>query len=742
MSLAKPCKNPFQKTYKRFFHDSQKDKYLKRLKENLNETDLDKLDPNSLTDRILLCIKDAINTTFPLRKVSRKEAKKLQNPWMTTEILNEQNTRDKLKKKWIISGHITDSPEHIAYKTVRNRVVKMIRIARKNSSLKNCEEAKGDSGKMWKVIREATNTKSKPNITPDFIKVKTAEGNFKKIQNKTEIADEMNGQFCQMGANLAKKLPSTQALFTDYLQTPNPNHARFILHPATEPEVDKESQELDISKSTGVDKIPPKVVKWSAVVLTPILTKLINMCFLGGIYPDSLKLARVIPIFKGGNKNDSSLYRPISILTQINRIFEKLLRDRLYDFMKDKLYRKQFGFRPKNSTEHPVLDLKENVFENCSKKQISCILFLDLKKAFDSVSHQILLKKLEYYGVQGVALKLFRSYLTNRKQLTVIGDCVSALDLIEWGVPQGSVLGPLLFLIFINDIPHASDLDTWLFADDTALLSSASNLSLLQTKMNRQVDMVHDWLLANRLSVHYVDKSKYMLINKNISTSVDNDFELKMGNHVISRTKTYKYLGLLVDEKFSWVDHINKVCWKLSQVAGVMFKIRTLLSKEAMMLVYHALVGSKLRYGLVCWATAAQCLLDKVTVIHNKIITYMTFSKRCSRMWPLYCQLNVLPLDILIKIEHAKTMYKFEKKMLPEVFENYFQKPTHQHNTRFASTHNNFALVRITSAKEKSMLKYIGPKVWADIPLHIKNASSLKVFINFYRNHLIGNYDS
>ena len=159
------------------------------------------------------------------------------------------------------------------------------------------------------------------------------------------------------------------------------------------------------------------------------------------------------------------------------------------------------------------------------------------------------------------------------------------------------------------------------------------------------------------------------------------------------------------------------------------------------MLVYHALVGSKIRYGLVCWATAAKPLLDKISVAHNTIITYMTFSKCCSRMWPLYCQLNVLPLDLLIKIEHAKTMYKFEKKMLPEVFDDYFQKPSHQHNTRFASSHNNFAMVRITSAIERSLLKYIGPKVWANIPLQIKNAPSLKVFINLYRNHLIGNHD-
>ena len=169
-------------------------------------------------------------------------------------------------------------------------------------------------------------------------------------------------------------------------------------------------------KGLGVDKIPPKLLKWGAPILIPVLTKLFNKCLLGGIYPDSLKIARVKPIFKGGIKNQIPSYRPISILTQINRIFEKILRDSLYDFMKDKLYRKQFGFRPKNSTEHPVLDMKEVILENSSKKLVSCILFLDLKKAFDTVSHQILLKKLDYYSVKRVALKLFESYL-DRKQL-------------------------------------------------------------------------------------------------------------------------------------------------------------------------------------------------------------------------------------------------------------------------------------------------------------------------------------
>ena len=572
------------------------------------------------------------------------------NPWINRDIIKERKLRDKLRAKWVKSGHVIGSEEHKAFKACRNKVTKMKRVAQKEKLQKQCEEAKGDSGKLWKVARTAMNQKRKHNTTPDFLKVGTAEGEKTKIDDQCDIANEMNKQFTQMGAKLADKLGTTSAKFTDYLEFPNPNRDILILLRITESEVEKLIQELDLNKSVGIDEIPPKLIKWASSLLVPILTFLFNKCIMSGIYPDSLKIARVTPIFKGGDKNDASSYRPISILTQFNRIFEKLLRDRLYDFVEDKLYNKQFGFRPKNSTEHPILDLKENIFKNCSKKLISCILFLDLKKAFDSVSHKILLAKLEYYGVQGVALKFFRSYLSNRKQQTCVGDHVSVLDLIEWGVPQGSVLGPLLFLIFINDIYRASDLGTWLFADDTLLVSSAVSLTLLQIEMNNQVEKVQDWLLANKLSVHYVDKSLYMLINKNKTTRVeDGAFELKMGGHIIARTNSYRYLGIIVDEKFTWADHINDVCFRLSQVAGVIYKIRHLLSKQALMLVYHGLVGSKLRYGLICWATADKFLLKKVNVAHNKIVTYMTFSKRCSSLWPLYCQVKVLPLDILIK---------------------------------------------------------------------------------------------
>ena len=196
------------------------------------------------------------------------------------------------------------------------------------------------------------------------------------------------------------------------------------------------------------------------------------------------------------------------------------------------------------------------------------------------------------------------------------------------------------------------------------------------------------------------------------------------------------YLGILFDDKLSWEPHVSELCKKLSQIAGVIFKHRSLLSKTALMLVYHSLVGSSIRYGLICWGTANQTLLQKVNVIHNRIVRYLTFSLPCSTAWPLYSSLNVLPLDILIQMEWGKMMFQFLNKMLPKAFENYFRKPNHQHATRFASSLN-FELVRAKTLREGLMLRTIGPKTWTGVPLEIKKSTSLHVFTKDYRSFLI-----
>ena len=205
----------------------------------------------------------------------------------------------------------------------------MIANAKNKDALKDCEVAKGNSAKMWKAVNKAMN--KKPNTNPDFVKTRDANGDIVRINCKNEIANVMNKQFTEMGSKLAEKLDTTEKLFSDYLKNATPKS--FFIQAACEPETEKYINEADINKATGLDEIPAKLLKWAAALFASMLTKLFNKCIEEGVYPDSLKLARVTPVFKGGNKNKTTSYRRISILSQfsLNHIFEKLLRDRLFN---------------------------------------------------------------------------------------------------------------------------------------------------------------------------------------------------------------------------------------------------------------------------------------------------------------------------------------------------------------------------------------------------------------------------
>ena len=257
----------------------------------------------------------------------------------------------------------------------------------------------------------------------------------------------------------------------------------------------------------------PRILRCAKHILSKPLAEIMNMSVILGKYPTKLKHTKVIPVYRCDDENDPGNYRPISLLSNFNRIFEKVMFKRLKTFF-DKnnvLFKAQYGFRDKHSTQHAILDIVNTIQNNMDKRLVTCGIFIDLKKAFDTVDHTVLLNKLYHYGIRGIINYWFLSYLSGRTQTTEVNSCVSRKQIVPCGVPQGSVLGPLLFLIYINDIVNSSKkLDFHLFADDTNMLFADKNLKSLEMTVNRELHLLCQWLDANKLTLN-AKKSNYVI---------------------------------------------------------------------------------------------------------------------------------------------------------------------------------------------------------------------------------------
>ena len=418
--------------------------------------------------------------------------------------------------------------------------------------------------------------------------------------NAKLIANHFNTFFTSVAAKLNEKIVKSKKPFSHYLgQTTDET---IFLSPTTPADIESLINCIKPNRAIGTNSIPTKILNEFKTEVSEPLSDMINVSFSKGIFPDFQKVANVIPIHKKGEKLEPNNYRPISLLSNISKLYKKAMHIRLTNFLRKNkvLFPYQFGFRNNHSTDHALISLTEMIRNALDNGNFACGVFIDLQKAFDNVNHDILLSKLNHYGIRGVAFNWFKSYLRDRTQYATINNERSKIQTIKYGVPQGSILGPLLFLIYINDLSR-SIINSKIhhFADDTNLLYVSSSLKDINKKINFDLSNLVQWLRANKiaLNVNKTDIAIFRSPRKQITKKMN--FPLS-GQKIRQKTCT-KYLGVLLDEHVLFKDHINTLKQKLNRASGILAKLRHDLSFDILKTVYYSLFDTHLHYASQVW---------------------------------------------------------------------------------------------------------------------------------------------
>ena len=619
------------------------------------------------------------------------------------------------------------------------------------------EENKNNIKNTWNGIKSIINTSTSSSPKISQIKI-----NGKVIDNPLGIATGLNNFFVDVGPNTERDIPITppdKISPERYLK--NRNQLNFIIAHISVDEVTDIIKKLNATKATGPSSIPVKLLLLIPDLIILPLCKIINTSFTTGKFPDALKIVKVIPIHKGGSTDDVNNFRPISLLSIFDKIIEKLMHKRLYEFLENNniLFKNQFGFRKQNSTIHALIQITEQIRESMEKGKFGCGIFIDLRKAFDTVNHKILLKKLEHYGVRGTFLQWFESYLTGRKQYVYFNGHSSDQKDISCGVPQGSVLGPLLFLIYINDLPNISEtLKFFLFADDTNIYYEADNLKDLERIVNKELKWLNQWLSVNRLALN-ISKTNFVIFHP-YNKPTKELITIKINKKAIAEEKYVKYLGVLIDSTLSWKYHIDNLTKKISRAIGVMYKIRYYVNSSILMNLYYSLIYPYLLYAIQVWGLAFDSNLKKVITLQKKAIRMMTFNDSSYEYRgplvhtdPLFKELKILKVNDIYKLRILQFIYDSINGISPTQFKNWFTLNVnlHDHATRTNSTdlNNNRELTltnnifipyaRTTYYGLKS-IKVTGPKIWNSIPFNIRNNESRYVFTRSVKSHFFLSY--
>ena len=662
---------------------------------------------------------ECYNTAFPVKEYTNKA--KDPAPWMTPRLKQCIGKKSKLYKLYL-KGRIAKAE----YTFFRNRLTALIRRVKRLYYSKMLYESSSDTKKMWSCLNNIMERNKCPTLKE--LKVRNI------VIMGRELANFINNHFVTAVSTITAHL--TAVPFYNFF-TP-PAEVSCFFYPTTHVEVYNVIKGLKNNGNRLLD-VHPSIIKANINIFSGHIVELYNFSLSVPEFPEGSKIGRVNPVYKSGPPDCIDNYRPISVLPVLSKIFEKLTFKRMDGFLTrfDILSACQFGFRRGRSTTQAITKLLSCILPAYHNKIYCACFFLDLRKAFDTIDHRILIQKLEHYGFRGNCSSYLKSYYRNRKQFVYINGYESDMMTISTGVPQGSILGPICFSLFINDLPLAVEADTVLFADDAAFILKSSSLSDLYEKISKLFSDLSIYLNNNRLIANSA-KSKLMMFSSRLTQNLP---DLVFAGSVIEWVNEFKYLGLTLTSKLSYAKHINKVSLNISRITGTFTNLRTMVPFDVLLKTFYALAYPHLINHVILWGSAPVSHLRVLSVSLNNMLRVI-LGVRWVDGRPnmntdlMYSSNNLLKIESVYKYCLFKYLKQLLDGNLPEMFSLLLEPNLSLRN--YSTRNGLFRYPAIVSEIERRFLPYQLISLYDNIPAEFLTLN-LNASVKSFKKYLVNN---